>query len=107
MDAWRLQRRRLALTPGSYTVALSLAAGQGTAAQVPVTVDVAAGQTVVQHRFFRSPTQAEVVVAPPRTPVVVPTTLPATGAHDAEAWPWLTLATLLMGAGVTLRRTAG
>ena len=92
------------LTPSTYAVALSLAAGQGTNAQAPVTVALAAGQTVVQHLVFRSPAQAEVVLAPPSTPVLVPTTLPATGAPGTEGWPWLVGAVLLMGVGATLRR---
>jgi hypothetical protein len=90
------------LTPGTYAVELSLAAGQ--AAPAPVTVTLAAGQTVVQHLGFHSPAQAEVVLAVPSAPVLVPTTLPATGSHEAEAWPWLVCAALLVGTGVTLRR---
>ncbi|MEI6179875.1 MAG: carboxypeptidase-like regulatory domain-containing protein [Chloroflexales bacterium] len=98
------------LVPGRYVVTLILTAAQGTAAQGPVTVTVAAGQTVVQHLFFFSPAPAEPTVSAPTTAPtpsatpVVPATLPVTGGHGATNWPWLLLGTVLVGAGLALRR---
>lgn len=77
---------RPGLPPGDYEVALRLAPGQGTPAQGPLTVRLAAGETVVQHLFFRSPAAATATAAPPTatpepaaespTPSAAPTAAP-------------------------------
>lgn len=91
---------RSGLPAGSYQVALALAAGQGAPEQGPVTVTLAAGETVVQHLAFRSPQPA----APTDSPIVAPTpiALPRTGA-PAEHW-WLVIglgcAALALGVGL-------
>ncbi len=99
------------LVPGRYVVTLMPTVAQGTAAQGPVTVTVAAGQTVVQHLFFFSPAPVQPTVNAPTTvpptpsaTPVVPATLPVTGGHGATNWPWLLLGTVLVGAGLALRR---
>lgn len=96
---------RHGLEPGAYGVALVLDAEQGVALQGPITVELAAGATVVQHLAFASPAPVAVepvpVVEVPAAPV--PATLPATGtAHDAG---WLgVVALLLLVGGWVVRR---
>jgi hypothetical protein len=62
---------RAGLPAGSYQVALVLTAAQGTPAQGPITVELAAGATAVQNLAFRSPLAATVV---PATPTAMPPT---------------------------------
>ena len=89
-----------------YTVrvALALSAEQGTALQAPLTIELAAGATVVQHLFFTSPAPALPALQPaplptPAPAAPIPAALPATGAAD-NGQPWLALfALLLMLAG--------
>ena len=93
------------LVPGRYVVTVILTADQGTVAQGPVTVTVAAGQTVVQHLFLLSPAPAEPTVGPmPSATPVVPAMLPVTGGHGASGWPWIMLGTVMLGVGLALRR---
>lgn len=66
------------LSAGSYRVALVLTATQGTPAQEPITVELAAGQTVVQHLAFRSPVAATVAPTVTATPTAAPTMIPPT-----------------------------
>jgi hypothetical protein len=103
------------LPPGSYVVTLMLAAGQGTPAQGPITVDLAPDATVVQHLAFRSPAAVSPTTAATVTPVppaggslpaagTAPQTLPRTGGGPGDAGMPLGLAlgtlALLVGAGV-------
>jgi carboxypeptidase family protein len=92
---------RNGLPPGSYTVTLALAEGQGTPAQAPITVELAAGATVVQHLAFRSPLAATVV--PSATPAVVLTKLPRTGGSDGGIGAALLLAALALAGGALTR----
>lgn len=64
------------LSAGSYRVALVLTAAQGTPAQDPITIELAAGQTVVQHLAFRSPVAATVTATPTAAPTSTPTSVP-------------------------------
>jgi len=89
---------RNGLPPGSYTVTLVLAEGQGTPAQAPITIDLAAGATVVQHLGFRSPAPA--VAAPSATPAVVLTKLPRTGGDAGGASAALLAALAVLAVGV-------
>jgi len=97
---------RAGLAPGAYTVALALAANQGTAAQEPIVVDLGAGATVVQHLFFRSAPALEPTAVPAAITQPAPTTLPRTGGEAPWGWPHLAIvlgmAALLLG--VWLRR---
>jgi LPXTG-motif cell wall-anchored protein len=87
------------LLPGTYQVTLSLAAGQGETLQGPITIEIAGGQTVVQHLNFRSPEP----IAAPVAEVVVPIALPSTGGADLAS-PGLIIGVLLIGAGYLLKR---
>ncbi|NJM07316.1 carboxypeptidase regulatory-like domain-containing protein, partial [Candidatus Gracilibacteria bacterium] len=108
---------RNGVVPGNYTVALVLGEGQGEAAQGPIEVTIASGETVVQHLAFFSPlaqatataapttpattatplatVPAVATAAPPPTAVPVPEELPATGGESPVA---LTL--FLIGFGI-------
>jgi hypothetical protein len=86
---------RSGLPPGAYTVALSLASGQGTPAQTPVTVDLAPGATVIQHLAFRS---LSTVVQAPKEPA----TLPTTGEPEGMWWLLVILGIGLIGSGVQI-----
>jgi LPXTG-motif cell wall-anchored protein len=99
---------RNGLAPGSYRVALALAEGQGASAQGALTVTVAAGQTVVQHLFFRSPAPAlaPATPTPVPTPAPAPAALPNTGAREDASALLLALGALLLGLGLLARRTA-
>lgn len=70
--------QRVELPAGQYTVALVLAPDQGTPAQPQITIELAAGATVVQHLAFRS--------QPHSTPTatIVPTTVSAPGASPTS-----------------------
>ena len=87
------------LMPGAYQVMLSLTVLQGEAAQGPITIEVASGETVVQHLGFRSPTPA----ATPVSEVAAPSALPNTGGSDLVT-PGLIVSFILMGAGYVLNR---
>jgi hypothetical protein len=95
---------RAGLPSGSYPVALALADGQGSAAQEPVTVTLAADATVVQHLFFRS--QPAATATPTTTATVVPAALPRTGASEPSAWLWVVLGAgmIILGGMVRLAR---
>jgi hypothetical protein len=64
---------RAGLSAGSYQVALALTPAQGTPAQGPIAVELAAGATVVQHLAFRSPL-VPTMTAVPTTPTIMPAT---------------------------------
>jgi LPXTG-motif cell wall-anchored protein len=87
------------LLPGTYQVILNLAAGQGEALQGPMSIEIASGQTVVQHLSFRSPEP----IAAPVAEVAVPIALPSTGGTDLAS-PGLIIGVLLLGTGYLLRR---
>jgi Carboxypeptidase regulatory-like domain len=98
---------RTGLAPGRYVVALALRADEGVPAQAPITLDLDAGATLVQHLAFRSappvataapPTAAPTLAAPPR--------LPVTGDASGMSWPLalLGLGLLLGGGAVRVRR---
>lgn len=108
------------LAPGSYQVALALAAGRGEPAQGPQTVEMQAGATVVLHLSFRSPplptaTPAPASATPARaraTPTaaragaagraLAPTRLPVTGEQPGSAWLWLLIGAMLLAMGGAL-----
>jgi hypothetical protein len=93
---------RSGLTAGRYVVALALRAEQGTPAQGPITVELGADATIVQHLNFHS-----LLPAPAATPTAAtpPTTLPVTGGADDLAWPLMLLGlALLLGGGAALVR---
>lgn len=102
---------RSGLASGVYTVTLVLSPSQGTPSQGTVTVTVAAGATVVQHLFFRSPASPTTTTVPlPRPPTPTPPTpasLPNTGAPDRSSAPLGLLGLLLvsLGAALAFRRT--
>jgi hypothetical protein len=73
------------LAAGAYTVALRLAAGQGEAAQGPLTLRLAAGAVLVQHLAFRAPAAAAASPAPTAAPAPTPAALPDTGAAGGGA----------------------
>jgi Carboxypeptidase regulatory-like domain len=94
---------RAGLPPGSYTVALVLAAGQGEPAQGPLTVDLPAAATVVQHLAFRSPLPvAQPRAAPTSTPAMTPPRLPRT-AGSSDGWLAFALGMGMLAAGAALR----
>src|SRR4051812_37211363 len=68
---------RSGLAAGTYPVALVLTAAQGTPAQEPMVVNLAADATVIQHLSFRSPQPT----IPTPTPISAtpPAALPKTG----------------------------
>lgn len=91
------------LASGVYTVTLSLSADQGSASQSPQRVTLAAGATVVQHLFFRSPVQVAPTALP--TPAPIPASLPNTGASEATALlPLLGMTLIGLGAALLLLR---
>lgn len=97
------------LAPGSYTVALALAPGQGAPAQGAVTVVLAAGQTVVQHLFFSTtpPVAPPAAPAPPAEAPVAPAppaSLPDTSGRGGSQIPLLIFGAALITAGAALRR---
>lgn len=92
---------RSGLAAGDYQVALALTAAQGTAAQGPIAVALAAGATVIQHLSFRSPPPPALTPAP--APAVTPAALPTTGGPADGAWLMLTLGLMLIAGGVALR----
>lgn len=87
------------LPPGSYSVALALAGGQGTPEQGQLTIVLAAGATVVQHLAFRSPPLA----APSPTDVVMPASLPQTGAPVSGSGLVIAFGIGLIALGLGLR----
>jgi len=92
------------LTAGAYEVGLNLAPGQGEAAQGSLTVQLDPGGLVVQHLAFRAPTPTPVATPQPE-PVIVPQTLPATGAAaEGSTWPVLGLGLIFTLGGLALRR---
>jgi hypothetical protein len=98
---------RSGLASGVYTVTLVLSPSQGTPSQGTVTVTVAAGATVVQHLFFRSPVRPTAATQPPTPTPPTPASLPNTGAPDGSSAPLALLGLLLvsLGAALALRRT--
>ena len=106
---------RAGLPAGSYRVVLVLTPAQGTPEQGPITVELAAGATAVQHLAFRSPLAATAVPATPTAmpPTAVPPTavppkptpsgpamLPDTGHTDGAGAGLLGMLILLAGIGV-------
>ena len=95
---------RAGLAPGSYPVALELAAGQGVADQGAITVELAAGATVVQHLAFRSPVPVTPTAPTASAP---PAQLGVTGDATSGGWESLSfvlgLAMLAFGAGLRRR----
>lgn len=79
------------LPAGSYRVALVLTAAQGTPAQEPILIELAAGQTVVQHLAFRSPVAATATALPTATATAAPTTLPPTAMPTSKPTAPVTL----------------
>jgi hypothetical protein len=96
---------RSGLVAGNYPVALALAAGQGTPAQEPIVVTLAADATVIQHLLFRSPPPA----APTPTPIsATPANLPKTSGPAEGGWLAIAVGLLMLAAGGALRfRRAG
>jgi hypothetical protein len=93
---------RSGLTPGRYVVALAMRAEQGVPAQGPITIDLGADATIVQHLSFHSPQPAAAATPTAATP---PTTLPVTSGADDAAWPLVLLGlALLLGGGAALVR---
>lgn len=99
------------LPPGRYLVALELGPGQGEPGEPPITLNLTAGATVVQHLSFRAPSPqltvqptAQPTVAP--SPPAIPAALPATGDRMSWAWePLLLLAVIgCFAIGLRLRR---
>jgi hypothetical protein len=86
---------RSGLPAGSYQVALALAPDQGTVAQEPMVVTLAAGATVVQHLSFRS--------AAPAAATSAPASLPTTGGAADGQWGVLLIGIMLLALGVGLR----
>ncbi|GAB4191446.1 MAG: hypothetical protein OHK0022_05170 [Roseiflexaceae bacterium] len=87
------------LASGAYTVTLVLSTEQGTASQPAQRVTVAAGATVVQHLFFRSPVRVQPTAV--ATPAPTPASLPNTGAAEPSGALAL-LGALLIGLGLAL-----
>jgi hypothetical protein len=94
---------RSGLAAGDYQVALALAAGQGTPAQAPIVVALAADATVIQHLSFRSPPPAALAPTSAPTPAATPAALPITGGPADGAWLMLTLGLMMIAGGVALR----
>lgn len=92
---------RPGLAAGVYTVTLVLSPSQGSAVQGPLTLTLAAGATLVQHLYFRSPARptASAIVAPP---VPTPARLPNTGTADRPATPLALLGLLLLCLGAAV-----
>jgi hypothetical protein len=80
---------RTGLPPGSYAVALVLTERQGTPAQEPITITLAADAVVVQHLFFRS--QPAASPTPAATGTALPAQLPRTGGPASLGWLWMVL----------------
>lgn len=113
---------RSGLTAGAYVVALDLSTDQGTPAQDPLTIQLAAGATVVQHLAFRSQPAASPTSAPNVTPSAtsiatppaalpapppptMPSTLPNTGALLTGGWIVATYFAIgLIAGGIGVRR---
>ena len=97
------------LEPGSYTVSLELAIGQGEPAQGPILLELEEGATAVQHLAFRSRSLAIVTPeSPPAPPGTssppAPSALPNTGGENGGLLlfalvVWACLA-LLVGAAI-------
>ncbi|HEY0738770.1 MAG TPA: carboxypeptidase-like regulatory domain-containing protein [Herpetosiphonaceae bacterium] len=79
------------LAAGSYRVALVLTAAQGTPAQEPIVIALAAGQTVTQHLAFRSPIAATATALPTATAPAAPTTIPPTAVPTSRPTAPVTL----------------
>lgn len=110
------------LAAGTYQVALVLTAAQGEAAQGPITIELAAGATAVQHLAFRSPvaatptattaptvipstpTAVPPTVVPPTPTSAAPVTLPDTGDTSGQTAGGLVtvLGVLVLLAGITV-----
>jgi len=86
------------LSSGSYMVELVLAIAPGDPVPTAVTIELAAGATVVQHLTF-----GRVSTAAP-DPTLTPSQLPATGAEQGTLLTALLGALALLAAGVGLRR---
>lgn len=89
------------LPAGTYVVALVLADG-AVPAQAPVTIQLAEGQTVVQHLAFR-PAATEAAPAPVSQPGM-PTALPATSGERSSALVLRAVIALLLLAGGVVGR---
>lgn len=85
------------LAPGDYTIVLTPPEGRGAAAQAPVTVTLAAGETVVRHLAFGV---APTVV--PTTVPEVPVMLPQTAGEPMPGVLWFIIGFVLILAGGTL-----
>ncbi len=94
---------RSGLPSGTYLVALALTEGQGTPAQNPINVELAAGATVVQHLAFHSPVRA---VTPTPPPPSAPGELPTTSGSAGDTWLGLSLGLALLAAGIRMRRSS-
>lgn len=92
------------LPAGRYSVALELATGQGEVAQGAVTLNLEAGETVVQHLFYRSPEPPTPTVAPAATAAALPASLPATSGRGDVQPLLLVCGAALLAAGFGLRR---
>jgi Carboxypeptidase regulatory-like domain len=92
------------LASGNYRVALALAEGQGTPAQDPVTVVLAADATVVQHLFFRSQPAASPAPAP--TASILPAELPRTAGLEPGGglWVLLGIGMIVLGGAISAAR---
>jgi hypothetical protein len=102
---------RSGLPAGVYRVALALAQGQGTPAQGPIDIELAAGATVIQHLSFRSQppaaTPAHVTPVPAPTPRPPPAPeLPVTSGSADDTWLGLSLGLALLAAGIRIRRSS-
>ena len=91
---------RSGLAPGNYVVVLALPPASGEPARSPLTINLTAGATVVQHLTFG---QAPTLVLGP-TPVPLPIELPATGGEQGTWFAALLAAVALLVAGAGLRR---
>lgn len=80
---------RTGLPLGSYSVALVLTETQGTPAQEPIQITLAADAVVVQHLFFRS--QPAASPTPVATGTAQPVQLPRTGGPATIGWLWMVL----------------
>jgi hypothetical protein len=92
---------RSGLAAGHYVVALALRVEQGHPAQEPLTVEVGADATVVQHLNFRSLPPARPAASPTAAPAgAAPATLPVTSGANDLSWPLVLLGlALLLGGG--------
>jgi len=97
------------LEPGSYTVSLELAIGQGEPAQGPILLELEEGATVVQHLAFRSRSLATVVpeslppssgMPAPPAPAALPNTGGIEGGVLHAALIALACITLITGAAI-------